>query len=296
MLLAATLTLGFTACGDDEKEEPQPQPEPQPEVIAFEDYSSTIGMSLNAMLQKYGEPTYNFGSYYAYEYETGNVTNLTIAVNPDNNLVYTILESLKEDAYTAEDIRAYFASKYYFYEKEEYPADEEEGTPASETYVYGNTENPDEATLVISVADNYMVGYSNPQNMPAESPVGSFDEMTPLEVLASFLGQSKADILDEYGDSFTEMGGMYITAITDNDYLTGFAITAPEDVVTVITYFFDDGLEEEAIFEYFRAGGYEVIETGVVDEEGFKQYLITNGVIDIVYQGYMAVALFGEED
>lgn len=294
MLLAATLCLGFTACGDDEKEEPQP--EPQPTVIAFEDYSSSIGTTLNAMLQKYGEPTYNFGSYYMYKFESGNVESLTFGINPDNNQVYTIIEGLKENAYKAEDIRAYFASKYYFYEKEEIPADEEEGTPASETYYYGNTENAEEATLVISVTDNDMVGYSNPQNMPEETPIADFEDKAPLDIISTFLGMDQEDFLDEYKEYFMEMGGMYMTALSDNDYLTGFGLTASENGISVVTFFFDDGLEESAIIDYFKSNNFTVTPTGQLDDEGCEQYYITNGVIDIVYQNYIAIAMFTDRE
>lgn len=293
MLLAATLTLGFTACGDDEKEEPQPEQEQKPTVIAFEDYSSTIGMSLNAMLQKYGEPDMNFGSYYAYEFEEGNVSSLTLAVNPDNNQVYLILQMLKENAYKAEDIQAYFASKYYFYNKTVVDADEEENTPAIVTYIYGNTEKIEDATLVISVADNSSVSYSNPKNQPEEQPQdASFDDITPLEVFNNFIGEDIEDIMDEYGNAIIEIAGMYMASTSDNEWMTGFALMVGEDgTVFSVTLFFDDGLEEATILDYFTANGWTCTQSGEADEEGFLPYTITKDNMTIVYQSYMAVMM-----
>ena len=290
MLLAATLTLGFTACGDDEKEEPQPEQEQKPTVIAFEDYSSTIGMSLNAMLQKYGEPSMNFGSYYAYEFKEGNVSSLTIAVNPDNNQVYLIMEMLKENAYKAEDIQAYFASKYHFYAKTVVDADEEEGIPATVTYTYGNTENIEDATLVISVSDNSSVSYSNPKNVPEEQPQdASFDDFTPLDVFNSFMGEDIEDIMDEYEGAIIEIAGMYMGTTSDNEWLTGFALSVGEDgSVTSITLFFDEGLEDSDIIDYFTANGWTCTQNGEADEEGFIPYVFTKDNMTINYQGYLA--------
>ena len=288
-LLAAALCLGFTACGDDEKEEPQPQPEPEPEVVTFDDYSSAIGMSLNTMLQKYGEPAMNFGTFYAYTYEQGNVTGLTFLVNPENNQVYSVFESLKEGAYETVDIRTYFASKYFYYGAEETPADEEEGIPASVTYLYGNTKDVDEATVVITVSGNTSVTYTNPKNVPEEVEADDFGSISPMEVISTFLGQDINDLIDEYGDALMAVGEMYMGNTSDNDYLESFAVTPVDDTVALVILLFSEDLEDADIIEYFTSNGFTATSTGHVDEEGYEEYYITNGTIDIVYQGGRAV-------
>lgn len=298
MLLAAvTVGLVFTACGKDEEEEkPQPEPEPTPEVIAFENYASTIGKTVQQMLQEFGEPAMNFGSIYFYTFEEGNVEGLTISVNPENNQIYAIVEALKENVYTEEQLKAYFDSKYEFYGKSVIPADEEEGTPAQNTYTYGNTEDPEEATLFINVIGNSSVTYSNPKNQPEEQPLASyFDEMSPEEVLQALLGQPISEVLEEYPDAFMDMAGMYMTAC-ENELFTGFALIGDESGANVasVFFFFDDGLEESAILDYFRSNGWTVTQTEDVDEEGNALFYITKGNYILFYQGWMGTASIAE--
>lgn len=305
MLLAAmTLSLGFVACGDDkddpepnEQKDPQNQDEQKPDdqkIINFDDCASTIDMPLQQMLQKYGEPTMNFGNVYFYSYEEGNITNLMIKVNQENNKVCMIVQSLKENAYKAEDLKKYFDSKYNFYKKEVIPADEEEGTPEYEVLAYGNTKNPEEATLLIELSGNTDVTYVNPQNQPEEQVSESyFDEMNPADVLAAFFGVPVAEIQEEYEDAFMDMGGMLMASCGDNEWMTSIALQANENgVVTSIIMFFDDGLEEQAILDYFHENGWEIREKGMIDGEDYEymEYEFRKGNFVINYGDYIATA------
>lgn len=301
MLLAAiALCVGFTACNDDEKE-PTPQKPDTPEVVDFPDYSSAIDLNLNAMLQKYGEPAMAFGGYYMYMYDEGNVLGLTFIVNEENNKVYSVNEVLNDSVYTEEEIQAYFGAKYKLYRREKTEAYEDEDLyiPAQTVYIYGNTEKEEDATLVITVTGNSSVSYVNPQNVPEEvEPTANLDEMTPMEVVNTFYGKDIDDILDEYEGLFMEMNGVYMTVIEDNEYLSGFALVANDGVVNEISIFYNDGMEEETLFSYYQENGYTVTATGEEDEDGFKPYTITNGVVTIVYQGYIGTVTVNldEED
>lgn len=303
MLLAAmTLSLGFVACGDDkddpepnEQKDPQNQDEQKPDdqkIINFDDCASTIDMPLQQMLQKYGEPTMNFGNVYFYSYEEGNITNLMIKVNQENNKVCMIVQSLKENAYKAEDLKKYFDSKYNFYKKEVIPADEEEGTPEYEVLAYGNTKNPEEATLLIELSGNTDVTYVNPQNQPEEQVSESyFDEMNPADVLAAFFGVPVAEIQEEYEDAFMDMGGMWMAACGENEWMTSIALkTNEEGNVTTIILFFDDGLEEQSILEYFQENGWNIREKGIIHGEDYEymEYEFRKGNFVINYGDYMA--------
>lgn len=303
MLLAAmTLSLGFVACGDDkddpepnEQKDPQNQDEQKPDdqkIINFDDCASTIDMPLQQMLQKYGEPTMNFGNVYFYSYEEGNIINLMIKVNQENNKVCMIVQSLKENAYKAEDLKKYFDSKYNFYKKEVIPADEEEGTPEYEVLAYGNTKNPEEATLLIELSGNTDVTYVNPQNQPEEQVSESyFDEMNPADVLAAFFGVPVAEIQEEYEDAFMDMGGMWMAACGENEWMTSIALkTNEEGNVTTIILFFDDGLEEQSILEYFQENGWNIREKGIIHGEDYEymEYEFRKGNFVINYGDYMA--------
>lgn len=303
MLLAAmTLSLGFVACGDDkddpepnEQKDPQNQDEQKPDdqkIINFDDCASTIDMPLQQMLQKYGEPTMNFGNAYFYSYEEGNITNLMIKVNQENNKVCMIVQSLKENAYKAEDLKKYFDSKYNFYKKEVIPADEEEGTPEYEVLAYGNTKNLEEATLLIELSGNTDVTYVNPQNQPEEQVSESyFDEMNPADVLAAFFGVPVAEIQEEYEDAFMDMGGMWMAACGENEWMTSIALkTNEEGNVTTIILFFDDGLEEQSILEYFQENGWNIREKGIIHGEDYEymEYEFRKGNFVINYGDYMA--------
>jgi len=64
--------------------------------------------------------------------------------------------------------------------------------------------------------------------------------------------------------------------------------------VVAITFFYDDGLDEQTILDYYSEAGYSIRETGEEDEEGFKQYVISDSNVSILYQGYMGTATIVE--
>ena len=202
--------------------------------------------------------------------------------------MHTIVQILADSAYTEKELKAYFDSRYTYYTMQTIPADEEEGTPASNTYYYGNTQKMEDATLAITLIDNTAVTYTNPTNVPEEVEIVSFDDMTPSEVVGTFMGADMDELLEDYEGAFMEMNGMYIASAGDNEYFTGFALMVADGTVVSITIFFDDGLEEEVILDYYREQGYNIQKTGEVDEEGFETYLITKDNITITYSSYMA--------
>ena len=305
MLLAATtLTLGVTSCGDDENEDPNKENPSKPDqpgkTIDFPNYAEAVDMNLNAMLQKYGEPMMSANGIYMYMFEQGNVAALTFMVNQENNKVYAVNEVLNDGAFTAEDIQAYFAARYTFYDRQEtiYTNDEEDAYAVPDTIVvctYGNAPKLEEATLVITVTGNTLVTYTNPTNVPDEPEITNpFDEMEPQQITQMFLGKDSDDILDGYEDAFMEMAGMYMASMEENPYLTGFALSVADGRVVAITFFYDDGLDEQTILDYYSEAGYSIRETGEEDEDGFKQYVISDGNISILYQGYMGTATIVE--
>ena len=82
----------FLACGDDDEENKpsneQPgdntggNPEEKPELKGFTDYAADIDMTVQTMLQKYGEPDMNLGKYYMYSFESGSTSAITSSSIP----------------------------------------------------------------------------------------------------------------------------------------------------------------------------------------------------------------------
>ena len=167
LMLAAAL---FAACSSDDDDKPK-----APSTISFDDYSTLIGASYSEMIRQYPEPAMSFGDFYMYEQVTPNVEALTVAINPDNQTVYMVVEQLKADAYKEADLDAYFKAKLYSYGVEEYENYDEEGNVIGTTnnYSYGNTENQAEASLVVSLTGNQSITYMNPLNVPVEPEGGS---------------------------------------------------------------------------------------------------------------------------
>ena len=290
LMLAAAL---FAACSSDDDDKPK-----APSTISFDDYSTLIGASYSEMIRQYPEPAMSFGDFYMYEQVTSNVEALTVAINPDNQTVYMVVEQLKADAYKEADLDAYFKAKLYSYGVEEYENYDEEGNVIGTTnnYSYGNTENQAEASLVVSLTGNQSVTYMNPLNVPVEPEGGSLEEIEPIDAVNAFLLGDVAEIEEEYPDVFTQMNGMYMCFMEENPYLMGIAFTAVDGLVDSVILLYNEDLSNEDLISYYTEAGYTCNLTGT-DEEGLDVYTFTNGMISIEYSEGRGVATFvGELD
>jgi len=290
LMLAAAL---FAACSSDDDDKPK-----APSTISFDDYSTLIGASYSEMIRQYPEPAMSFGDFYMYEQVTPNVEALTVAINPDNQTVYMVVEQLKADAYKEADLDAYFKAKLYSYGVEEYENYDEEGNVIGTTnnYSYGNTENQAEASLVVSLTGNQSVTYMNPLNVPVEPEGGSLEEIEPIDAVNAFLLGDVAEIEEEYPDVFTQMNGMYMCFMEENPYLMGIAFTAVDGLVDSVILLYNEDLSNEDLISYYTEAGYTCNLTGT-DEEGLDVYTFTNGMISIEYSEGRGVATFvGELD
>ena len=290
LMLAAAL---FAACSSDDDDKPK-----APSTISFDDYSTLIGASYSEMIRQYPEPAMSFGDFYMYEQVTPNVEALTVAINPDNQTVYMVVEQLKADAYKEADLDAYFKAKLYSYGVEEYENYDEEGNVIGTTnnYSYGNTENQAEASLVVSLTGNQSVTYMNPLNVPVEPEGGSLEEIEPIDAVNAFLLGDVAEIEEEYPDVFTQMNGMYMCFMEENPYLMGIAFTAVDGLVDSVILLYNEDLSNEDLISYYIEAGYTCNLTGT-DEEGLDVYTFTNGMISIEYSEGRGVATFvGELD
>lgn len=290
LMLAAAL---FAACSSDDDDKPK-----APSTISFDDYSTLIGASYSEMIRQYPEPAMSFGDFYMYEQVTPNVEALTVAINPDNQTVYMVVEQLKADAYKEADLDAYFKAKLYSYGVEEYENYDEEGNVIGTTnnYSYGNTENQSEASLVVSLTGNQSVTYMNPLNVPVEPEGGSLEEIEPIDAVNAFLLGDVAEIEEEYPDVFTQMNGMYMCFMEENPYLMGIAFTAVDGLVDSVILLYNEDLSNEDLISYYTEAGYTCNLTGT-DEEGLDVYTFTNGMISIEYSEGRGVATFvGELD
>lgn len=290
LMLAAAL---FAACSSDDDDKPK-----APSTISFDDYSTLIGASYSEMIRQYPEPAMSFGDFYMYEQVTPNVEALTVAINPDNQTVYMVVEQLKADAYKEADLDAYFKAKLYSYGVEEYENYDEEGNVIGTTnnYSYGNTENQAEASLVVSLTGNQSVTYMNPLNVPVEPEGGSLEEIEPIDAVNAFLLGDVAEIEEEYPDVFTQMNGMYMCFMEENPYLMGIAFTAVDGLVDSVILLYNEDLSNEDLISYYTEAGYTCNLTGT-DEEGLDVYTFTNGMISIEYSEGRGVTTFvGELD
>lgn len=290
LMLAAAL---FAACSSDDDDKPK-----APSTISFDDYSTLIGASYSEMIRQYPEPAMSFGDFYMYEQVTPNVEALTVAINPDNQTVYMVVEQLKADAYKEADLDAYFKAKLYSYGVEEYENYDEEGNVIGTTnnYSYGNTENQAEASLLVSLTGNQSVTYMNPLNVPVDPEGGSLEEIEPIDAVNAFLLGDVAEIEEEYPDVFTQMNGMYMCFMEENPYLMGIAFTAVDGLVDSVILLYNEDLSNEDLISYYTEAGYTCSLTGT-DEEGLDVYTFTNGMISIEYSEGRGVATFvGELD
>lgn len=292
-LLAA---LAFVACGDDDDDEVSNK-KPGTDVVvdaasfAVSDYSSAIDMTYANMVKTYGEAEISFGSCYNYssaQLKNDKVESVTFVVNPENNTVCSVIETLAEDAYKAEDINKYFASKLRSYGFNE----------ADSCYSYGNTEKPAESTLYVQVYGNAQVIYGNPQNLIEDVEVGSIDG-TPVEVERLLLGQNIDDLLDEYPDAFiTISDSSYMINYDDDPYLMSVAAYVSDGIVNKVTILYNEELTDEDIIAYYTDEGYTCMPTGNVTEDGFTQYMFANVATGsfIIYADLVGVSTLLSDD
>lgn len=269
MMLAAVL---FMACSnDDEKNDPVVDP------VEFADLSSTVGMSYANMLKTYGEPTMNFGSFFVFAQDSVKMESVICMVNPAKEVVYTVMQSLVKGAYKAEEINAYFASKYVDYGEEELELDEDEMEDGeiSKAHLYGNAKKLEEATLVIQVYGNTQVVYTNPTLVP-EMPEGpDMSSLNPGSAVAIFMGAAMEDLQDEYGDALMKVGnGEYLLNV-DNDWLMAIGITVEDGKVVKVVLLYNEDLTDEDIIDYYRELGYSAMPFNG-EEEGQVGYLFMN--------------------
>ena len=285
LMLAATL---FAACSDDDSDKPK-----APSTIQFEDYSTLIGASYSEMIRQYPNPSMSFGDFYMYDSLTSNVEGLTVAINSESQTVYLVMEMLKADAYNESDIDAYFKEKFFSYGVVELEDYDDEGNVVGtiNQYNYGNAENQDEATLLITLTANQSVTYMNPFNIPEESEGGSLEEMNPIEAVSAFLFIDEEEIEEEYPDVFTQMEGMYMCFMEENLYLAGIAFTPVDGLVTSVIMLYNEDLSTEDIISYYTEAGYTCTLDGT-DEEGYDVYTFTDGMISITYSDGRGVAIF----
>lgn len=274
------------------------QIEPAPAVIDFTDYSSAIGMTYSDMIQKYPNPTQNFGDFYIYEFKEGKVTSMTMAVNPETSTVYMVSETLAENAYKEADLKDYFAIKYRLYSSRNIDIYDEEGENVigkTNIYTYGNAEKEEEATLVITLTNNESVIYMNPKNVPVVPESAALEEITPVEAVASFLMSDMEDIEDEYPDAFMQMNGMYMASMDENPYLMSIALVPVDGFVSSMILLYNEELTDQDIIDYYTEQGYTVTKTETSEEET-DIYLITNDAVVIEYSDLRGVVTYSDDE
>ena len=301
-LLLMLVAMLFVACGDDDDEPKNPVPEPQPEqpaVINFDDFSSLIGLSYSAMIKQYPEPAYHFGDFYIHENVKPNVESLTIAINPENQTVYMVIEGQKENAYKEADIDTYFRSKFKFYnvEKQDVYDDDDNVIGQINVYNYGNTDKSEDATLVVTLTGNESVSYLNPQNMPEEPEGPALDDWTPIDAVNAIILGDLEEIEEEFPGVFMQMGDMYATFMEENPWLMGVAFTPNDGFVDTVVLLYNEDLSDDDIIAYYTEAGYTCTKTGFNEEEGADIYTFTNGTYSVVYcLGRGVVTYLGELD
>ena len=303
LMLAAAL---FAACGSDESNDSgngngngngnNEQPAAVSSVAQI-DNAGTIGMSYADMMQKYKEPTSQFGDFYLYEFKEGKVTTLMAAINPETTTVYLVTEVLAKGAYTEEELTAYFAGKYKYYGTEKLDLYDEDYNVIGQTnvYGYGNTEDPDKATLLITLTGNESVSFTNPQNVPAAPEAGALEDITPVEAVATFLMKDMEDIEDEYPDAFMQMNDKYMASMQENPYLMSISLQPVDGFVISMTLLYNEELTDQDIIDYYIEQGYTVTPNGK-DTNGNDAYLITKGGISIAYSDARGVVTFNDEE
>lgn len=271
-VLAAVL---FAACSNDDDEKNKPIIDP----VEFSDLSTTVGMSYDNMLKTYGEPSMNFGGFYVFE-ETGSekVESIICMVNPATMTVYSVMENLVEDAYKAEEINAYFASKYIDYGEEKIEFDEkelEEGETLTSPHLYGNAKKKEDATLLIQVYGNSQVTYTNPALVPVEPEGPDMSTLNPRSAVELFMGAELEDLQEEYGDAMMKASENNYLVSVDNEWLMAIGFEVKDGKVVKVILLYNEDLSDEDIIEYYKEFGYTATPYEG-EEEGEVGYLFMN--------------------
>lgn len=286
LLLAAALFVGCSE--DDETNVQDPGTEIPTDSVASQvkewDYTSCLGMNLMQAIGKFGDtPAMDMGTMKMYQYETGKVKSAMLMFN-NNEQLYMVSASLVENAVTADELKAYFGSRYTLIAEESgtYTVgdeDEEEGTGSVEEIAYHNLSYADttdvvQATVTINIimegASTTMM-YMNPQLAPVEEDPETIT-MNAIGLVDEFMGQDIADVLDEYDGLFTTITEtLYVANVTD-DYVTMVGLMLTDGVVSQMRLFYDDATDDEVV-AYYEENGYETITLEpVVDEETGASY------------------------
>lgn len=283
IMMLAALLMGGCSDDDDDTTPDTPDTPDTPELIDFADYSTLIGASYSSVIRQYPNPVMNFGDFYMYEPNDGKVEAFTVAINPTTQTVYMVIQTLASNAYSEADIDAYFAAKFTSYGKEavaDYDEDGKETGTYTNYYSYGNNAKPEEATLQITLMGNTGVTYLNPFDVPEEQAT-SFEEITPIEAVLTFMGADIEDVLDEYGDALLDAGGIYMAFMEENPLLMGFALYPVDGIVTSMALLYNEELTDDDIIAYYEEAGYTIQSTGT-NEDGLATYQFADDDLGIV--------------
>lgn len=287
LLLAAALFVGCSEDdGDDVKDTGTEVPDGgQTQQSAEWDYTSCLGMNLMQALGKFGDtPFMDMGTMKMYQYETGKVESAMLIFN-DNEQLYMVSASLKKDAVTIDELKAYFGSRYVLVseieetytpdneDEDETAGDVEEITSHSLSYVDNIEADQPTVTVNITIADaSTTIIYMNPQMAPEEEEEPGTITMNAFALVDAFMGQNIADVLDEYEGLFTTVVGNFYGAAVTDDYVSMVGLVVTDGVVGQMRLFYDEVSDDETV-AYYEENGYEIITLEpVVDEDSGESY------------------------
>lgn len=288
LLLAAALFAGCSDDNDDETIQPGTGTEQPGDNISQSteewDYASCLGMNLMQALGKFGDtPAMDMGTMKMYQYEGGKVIDVMLIFN-DNEQLYMISASLTENAVTADEMKAYFGSRYMLIdensgtytlgdEDEDGTGDAEEVSYCYLTYADNADANLATVTVNIMVEDaSATIIYMNPQLVPDLEENPDTITMNGIALINEFMGQSIADVLDEYDGLFVTINGEFYCADVTDDYVQVVGLFVTDGIVDRVRLLCDDITDDE-VKAYCEENGSETITLDpVVDDETGVSY------------------------
>lgn len=289
LLLSVVL---FAACGNDNEPTPDvPGGETgkRPEKVAEYDLTDLLAADAATIAKKLGTPEMDLGFIKMYSFEKGAVVEATAMFNNSTNMLYTISARLRAGSYTIQQVQDYFAQWLTKFE------DDDEGT-----VVYLDNEDPDKATIQVYFWEDtneetgetsVYISFTNPQNAPEMGEGGELLEMSAIELVSTFMGADIEEVLEDY-PAFEELIPGVYCADVDDALVSSVYLTVEEGKVVAIQLSYENAEDEDSIFDYYRANGYEVGEPETVtdEEEGYSYTVNTfNGQgYTINYADYMA--------